>query len=177
MAAPVPPSPLLLRRLKANGILSPYWTWRQARVARLGLPVACALLTDESSGGRNEFGHDSDSLGPCPGYGWGEVTEARYLAFRRLRDLEHRSNGVGPMQLTSPSLQDQADALGGCWVVRYNLAVGFHYAHDLMAEHGPRGGLVAYNGSGPAAERYADRVLELAARFKRAGCGTVVGIY
>lgn len=169
-------SPLRLRRLSRAGIVYPLATVNAARTARVGVPIACALLTIESGGGRNEFGHDSDRLGPCPGYGWGTVTEARYQAFKKLRDKEHRSNGVGPAQLTSPSLQDEADAAGGCWIPQHNIAVGLHYLHDLIAEHGLRPGIVAYNGSGPAADRYADHLLELAYRFRAAGCGVLVGI-
>lgn len=158
-------------------MVEPAWTYREARVARLGLPLACAMLMVESGGGRNEYGHDSDRKGHCPGYAWGDVTKANYLAFRHLRDLEHRSNGVGGCQLTSPGLQDEADALGGCWLPRYNFAVGFHYMAEHVREHGLEAGVAAYNGSGAAAIAYSKRVVSLAEHFKAAGCGTVVGVY
>jgi hypothetical protein len=169
-------SPALLLRLKRHGIIYPLQTVRAQRAAKLGLPLACALLVMETGGGHNEFGHDMFGSQPAPGYGWGTVTKTKYLAFRYLRDIEHRSNGVGPGQLTSISLQDEADRIGGCWVPQHNMAVGFHYLHDLILEHGLHGGCVAYNGSGPAAQRYADHLLALAEHFKAAHCGSLIGI-
>lgn len=170
-------SPALLLRLHRNGIVYPYWTVREARTHRLGLPLACAMLSMETGGGRMVFGHDRDSHGDCPGYGWGEVTKAKYLAFRAARDATGRSNGVGACQLTSRGLQDQADGLGGCWLPRANIAVGFHYLAGKIHELGLHAGVASYNGSGPAAQHYADELLAIAERFKRAGCGSVVGIY
>lgn len=171
-----PVSPIMVARLRRHGIVYPAATIRAKNAARLGLPLACALLVMETGGGRNEFGHDMFGSQPAPGYGWGTVTKTKYLAFRRLRDEERRSNGVGPGQLTSISLQDEADRIGGCWVPQYNMAVGFHYLHDLILEHGLHGGCVAYNGSGAAAERYAERLLALAEQFKAARCGSTIGV-
>lgn len=169
--------PAVIVRLRRSGIAYPYWTWREAKIQRLGLPLACAMLTMESHGGAMIFGHDRDALGPCPGYGWGTVTKARYAAFKTARDATGRSNGVGACQLTSPGLQDDADALGGCWKVRPNLAVGFKYLHDKIQEHGLEIGVASYNGSGPAADHYAQEVLAIAAWFKARHCGNVIGIY
>ena len=182
---PTVPPPALILRLHKNGMVEPYWTWRQAKIARLGLPLACAMLMVETGGGHNEYGHDSDKKGHCPGWGWGTVTKANYLVFRRIRDLEGRSNGVGGCQLTSPGLQDAADKLGGCWLPRCNFAIGFHYLADhirkaqseLGADAGLVAGVAAYNGTGAAAQAYARRVLDLAEHFKAAKCGTVVGVY
>lgn len=159
-------------RLHRNGIVYPGWTYRQAHLARLGLPLACAILMQESAGGHNEWGHD-----PTIFTGRGAVTRGNYLAYRSLRGETGECQGVGPCQLTSASLQDQADRLGGCWQPRYNMAVGFHFLHDLIREHGTHDGVMAYNGSGPAAERYAGQVLTLAQHFKAQRCGSVVGIY
>jgi NlpC/P60 family len=170
-------NPALLVRMKLKGIVYPLATVQAAQVSKLGLPLACAMLWLESGGGHNEFGHDSDSEGPCPGCGWGEVTEAKYLKFRELRDAQHRSNGVGPAQLTSVSLQNEADAAGGCWVPKHNMAVGFHYLHDLIQEFGLEQGCVHYNGSGPLADAYGQRLLATAEAFKKAKCGNLVGIY
>jgi hypothetical protein len=167
----------MLRRLRTNGIVHPYWTYREAHAQRLGLPVGCAMLMEETGGGTMEFGHDIDARGPCPGYGWGLVTKAKYLAFRHLRDVEGRSNGVGATQLTSPGLQNEADALGGCWTPRWNIAVGFRYLAGSIREYGLERGIAAYNGSGPAALAYAQRVIALAEHFKSRGCGTVIGVY
>lgn len=162
----------VLFRLRRAGIVYPWWTWRQARVARLGLPLACALLMEESSGGHNEFGHD-----PTICAGWGQVTKGRYLAYRHLRDTTGECQGVGPCQLTAASYQDEADRLGGCWQPRYNIAVGFHALAGLIRADGLPVGVQRYNGSGPAAEAYARRVLALAEHFKTVGCGTIIGVY
>jgi hypothetical protein len=164
--------PTILIRLQRAGMVYPYWTWRQAKVARLGLPLACALLMQESAGGHNEFGHD-----PTIAVGWGTVTKAKYLAYRKLRDEGHGCQGVGPCQLTAAGYQDEADRLGGCWIPRLNCAVGFHALHGLVAAHGLQAGVAAYNGSGPAAERYSQRVLALAAHFKEQKCGTLIGVW
>lgn len=168
----VPPSPILLDRLRRHGIVYPYATIRAARTARLGLPLACAILIQETGGGRNEFGHD-----PTIFVGAGDVTKGKYLAYRSLRDTVREFQGVGPCQLTSGGLQDQADRLGGCWIPRFNMAVGFHFLHGLIIRHGLDGGVAAYNGSGEAAQRYARHVVALADWFKAQGCGTVVGVY
>ena len=149
---------------------------RARTIAKLGLPVACAMLMLETGGGFNVFGHDVDRLGTGPGWGWGAVTSAKYAAFRKLRVESGRSNGVGPCQLTSPGLQDEADEAGGCWVPAHNLAVGFRFLHDLIVEHGLLDGCAAYNGSGPAAQAYGRRLVALADHYKAIGLGTVVGV-
>lgn len=112
------------------------------------------LLIKESSGGRNVWGHDAVSTGGFYTKG-GEVTRAAYETW-----LPHRarlgSQGVGPTQLTWPGLQDRADERGGCWDWRTNCAVGFEHLAQLIRQHGVRDGFRRYNGTGPAAERYAD---------------------
>ncbi len=175
MALPVL-SPALALRLRRAQIVHPYWTWRQAAVEHLGLPLACAFLITETGGGAMIYGHDKDKLGPCPGYGWGTVTKTNYAQFKHLRQQSGRSNGVGGMQLTSPGLQDEADKLGGCWRIRFNYAVGFHYAVGLIREHGLLRGLVAYNGSGPQAEQYGKQLLALAEHLSAEGIPGPVGI-
>jgi hypothetical protein len=75
-------------------------------------------------------------------------------------------NGVGPTQLTSSGLQDQADAEGGCWRLIPNMKVGFRFLHQLQTQHGVRNGFKSYNGSGRAAEEYADRAVQRANVWK-----------
>lgn len=170
------PSPGLLLRLRRNGIVHPYWAWRQAKVEGLGLPLAGAMLIVESGGGQMIYGHDEDKWGRCPGWGWGAVTRANYAAFKHLRQSSGRSNGVGGCQLTSAGLQDEADAIGGCWRIRCNYAVGFRYLAQHIRDYGLREGIARYNGSGPLAEAYADRVLAIAGHLKAAGCGAEIGL-
>lgn len=97
--------------------------------------VVCAVLAQESNGGENVWGHDVDSLGiPRPCWGLGEVTAFNYAVYLHERDLFTRSpqfaflgrrmQGVGPMQLTWWTYQDEADREGGCWDPATNIRVG-----------------------------------------------------
>ncbi len=175
------PSSTLVAKLKANGFQYPLELLHARTVAKLGLPVAAALVMVES-GSANIYGHDFDSHGnKTPGWGWGLVTKVNYQAFLHARDATGVSNGVGPCQLTSPGLQDQADQAGGCWLPAHNMAVGFHLLHDLIVEYGLQDGCAAYNGgpggrhmAGPQA--YATHLLSLAVHYKATGVGTVVGV-
>lgn len=135
----------------------PVRTLAAAREAGLPVPLACAVLMQETGGGINEFGHD-----PTVAVGWGEVTHEKYLVYKGLRDRNgHGSQcqGVGPVQLTAVSFQDAADRQGGCWKPLVNMTVGFTALAANIRRDGLRASIVAYNGSGPAAERYADVVL------------------
>lgn len=126
---------------------------------RVGLePAAAAVLLElESGGGRNVWGHD-----PVATAGWyvpgSVVTRVAYLDYRRAR-TSRTLQGVGPCQLTSADLQDAADALGGCWDWYWNAVVGFGHLASLMKASGARNGFRSYNGSGPAAEAYADHAM------------------
>ena len=162
VAAELSPKDILLaRRLRALGIAMPVRCVVAARRAKLPLPMACALLTMETSGGRNVFGHD-DSIFK----GAGNVTKELYLAYRAERDRTRKMQGVGPTQLTWHTLQDEADKLGGCWDPLANMQVGFGHLAQLVRRNGIRVGARAYNGSGEAAERYADKFMEHYERFK-----------
>ena len=85
--------------------------------------AACALLMQESGGGRNVYGHDAG----MPFEGAGKVTEANYAEYVAQRDSTDppRCPGVGPLQLTFKGYQDEADALRGCWEPLSNMTVGF----------------------------------------------------
>jgi cell wall-associated NlpC family hydrolase len=146
----------LLRRMRANGIVDPDATLMESRRAGLPLAIACATLEQESGGGHNVFGNDN-VRNPVKR---GPVTKKRYLEYKRHRMLGEGANGVGPMQLTWPGYQDRADGLGGCWVPETNMRVGFSILRANIRSSGLRDGVRKYNGSGPAAEHYADRVLQ-----------------
>jgi hypothetical protein len=124
---------------------------RAARASELQLSLACALVEQES-GFRNIFGHD-----PTIFAGAGKVTRAKYLDYKRQRG-HTRMQGVGPVQLTWWEFQDEADRLGGCWQPYNNMFVGFRLLSSLIKRHGRHTGLARYNGSGSAAERYANSV-------------------
>jgi len=110
------------------GINDPYTALRAAQSAGIPFSVMCAFLEKESNGGDNVFGHDREADGtPRPFYGAGQVTKAKYLAYKKERDAipgKRRMQGVGPMQLTWWEFQDRADARGGCWKPLVNMTVG-----------------------------------------------------
>ena len=166
--------------LARHGFRNPQAILAARTTAKLGLPLACAMLDQESNGGLNEWGHDPTNFiggfDHFSGTFWGSaVTEASYIAYRSQRTL-HGEQGVGPCQLTDTSLQDEADQAGGCWLPQHNMAVGFHYLHDLILEHGLLAGCVAYNGTGPDAETYGAHLVTLANHYKTVGLGTTVGL-
>lgn len=140
--------------LTSGGILRAGEVVELAAAHRLDLACAAVLLVKESSGGRNVWGSDPVQTGGTYTKG-APVTRAdyeRYLAVRGPLGAQ----GVGPCQLTWPGFQDRADARGGCWNWRTNVAVGFEILADLIRRHGVREGFRRYNGAGHAAERYAD---------------------
>lgn len=109
---------------------------KAAEIEHMPFYVLCAFLMQESNGGHNVYGHDVKMVGnvkiPQPFWGHGDVTEENYAAYKRERDVlltvagynYRRSQGVGPMQLTYWSIQDRADAAGGCWQPWVNIATG-----------------------------------------------------
>lgn len=150
-----------IETMREHGIVYPIWTYDEAHAAGLDLSVGCAMLDQETGGGHNVFGHD-----PTICVGWGTVTRAKY-AYYKLRRGHTRMQGVGPTQLTWWSKQDRADSMGGCWQPRFNIRVGFQDLAASIRRYGLHAGVAAYNGSGPAAQRYADSVLHRAAYWKK----------
>jgi len=146
----------LIRVMRQNGIVKPAETLRVSREVELALPLACALLEQESSGGHNVFGHDN-VRNPIKG---GNVTKARYLEYKRYRELGLGSNGVGPTQLTWSGYQDRADELGGCWVYDVNLRVGFAVLCAHIRQRGVYHGYWDYNGREAYARQVMPKVLK-----------------
>lgn len=125
----------------------------QAR--KSGIPISLGFaLIEQESGFRNVFGHD-----PTIFVGAGVVTRSKYRAYKHARGHD-QMQGVGPAQLTWWAFQDQADLRGGCWRPKHNISVAFDHLAHLIAMHGERAGIRAYNGTGPAADTYARLVLE-----------------
>jgi hypothetical protein len=147
--------------LRQHGFIYPEITITRAQETELPLAAAMAMLQMETAGGTNEFGHDPGN--PVQG---GPVTASRYHEMRGYVAHGYPSQGVGPCQLTSTSLQDEADGLGGCWLVYHNMHVGFHFLKQLQTAYGVWGGFEHYNGSGPAAEAYAYRSVQLMNRYQ-----------
>jgi len=153
--------------LAEAGIVYPHRTVAAVQETGLPLMLACAFLQQESSGGHNVFGHD-----PTIFVGAGDVTETNYHQYlaRRGPTGHGGMQGVGPMQLTYWSIQDEADTLGGCWRPLINMLVGFRLVVANKARYGTWWNAAAhYNGGtdpGEAARRYADEVLARATRLK-----------
>lgn len=124
----------------------PVRAFRAARAADIPYSVACAYLIQETSGGQNIFGHDGGSGGWYSGAG--KVTKSKYLAYKRGRVAGRGMQGVGPMQLTYWSIQDEADRLGGCWKPYVNMLVGFKLIRQYKDSYGTwREAAVRYNGA------------------------------
>lgn len=155
----------LLAVMKAHGIRYPADTLRAARKTALPLHYACAMLSKESMGGKNVFGHDPTQSIPRSWMG-GAVTLDRYLVYRRNRRRGLGMQGVGGTQLTWYAFQDRADALGGCWKPYPNMLVGFAVLRANIRLHGPEKGAARYNGTGPAAESYGRDFIAKANRWK-----------
>jgi hypothetical protein len=162
----------LLSGLRRHGIRIPRICLAEARKVGLEPAVGAAVLMRESSGGQNVFGHDRTIF-----IGAGKVTKAKYLAYRKARDVPHhgsRCQGVGPVQLTYVGYQDQADALGGSWNPSYNVHVGFAALARNIRNSGLWKGLHDYNGSGPAAVAYANDVSHSVALWRTMLAGAAV---
>lgn len=149
-----------------------------AAVTATPLPIALALLTDESEGGKNHWGQDGgqnfqNGVDETSGRDWGkEVTKDAYLAYRKQATPDNQQ-GVGPTQLTDLSFQRDADDLGGAWKPLPNLLVGFdHAAKALWSDpNGLHAALNKYNAGhdiAPSKGDYADRILVYAKQWSHA---------
>lgn len=122
------------------------------KMGQEGLFVStAAALLEQESGGKNVFGCD-----------WGRrwTTEPPFcnveVTLERVKLLISNfhqpppgvgANGVGVTQLTSMSLVEAAEGIGGAHLVRHQMRVGLRYLNDLIARFGwPEG--AAYN-AGP----------------------------
>lgn len=152
----------LARKLHDLGIVHPSWTITLARWHKIDLSLAASILTQESGGGHNIFGHDP-FLKPTRYLNFlkgRRVTRWRYHVYHAKRTQGHGMQGVGPLQLTWYEFQDRADAEGGCWKPRVNMDVGFRLLAAKIHEHTElRAAVASYNGTGAAANDYADQVL------------------
>jgi hypothetical protein len=142
--------------LTAGGILRAAEVVELAAATSLDLAAAATMLAKESGGGRNVWGSDGVVVAPGTYVKGAPVTQSTYLAYRAAVVAGRAGRqGCGPTQLTYGGYQDQADAAGGCWDWRANVATGFRALQALIKAKGLRDGFRAYNGTGPAAEAYA----------------------
>lgn len=108
-------------RASQSGIFIPEVAMIASRYYNFPFYVLCAVLWKETGGGRNIWGGD-DSL--YEGHHNLAVTQENYKAYAIERDAGKGAQGCGPVQLTAPSLQLQADDIGGCWNVMCNVLTG-----------------------------------------------------
>jgi len=157
--------------MRRAGIEVPRIAFEEAKRAGLELAVLCAVLEQETGGGRNVYGHDRGSDGKVIWHGKAgtvPVTQDNYAAYMKFRDKRGRPpygrmQGVGPMQLTYYTYQDLADKYGGCWNSRYNVRVGAEILARAIKRSGLHRALWLYNG----AEAYADAVEERIEKWRK----------
>jgi hypothetical protein len=150
--------------LTANGVIRASEVVELAGAAGLDLAAAATLLAKESGGGLNLWGSDGVSTGGLYVKG-SQVTQGAYMAYKAQR-ARLGCQGVGPTQLTWSGYQDRADSLGGCWDWRSNIKVGFGILAAAISANGLRDGFRSFNGSGPAAETYANDAMGRYAAWK-----------
>ncbi len=143
---------------------------REAHKNHLPVELVCAVI-DVESHFRNVYGHDNVSNPiKSPPNGLLTVTPENYREYLRHRKMRQGAQGVGPMQLTDPGLQDQADKAGGCWKPSANIKVGCAYLAKNEAAFGRDRGIRAYNdGSGTreASKPYLAKVLKAEALWRQ----------
>ena len=144
-------------RLKRAGVRRPRMVIKEARRADLRVADALAMLQNETGVPmRNVFGCDWGPQGGKPPYCGDRVTRRRVKKLLR----SGKANGVGWTQLTYPPFVYEAERLGGANRPRIQCRVGFRVLKDNMNRIGSRwAGFKAYNGTGAAADAYANRAI------------------
>ena len=145
-----------------EGFERPYLTVAAAKKADVSYATAAAHLAMETGNGKNIFGCDH---GPGVAFCHEPVTKAKVQALLR----SSRANGVGPLQLTFKPFVQEADDLGGAHRPYFNMLVGFRILKRNWEANGHnlRTAYRLYNGSGPAAERYADTAIRKRQEYVR----------
>lgn len=148
---------LKVSRARDNGIVNPVWAIQVALWAKMPPAVLCAYLEQETAGGHNLWGHDKTWM-----IGYPVLNEDTYSVYKAHRSA-FGNQGVGPMQLTHPTFQDRADAMGGCWQPLTNMLCAADWLRD-QKDRGLDWHAVAraYNGS----DAYANHNDELRAKWK-----------
>lgn len=133
------------------------------------LAAVCAVLVSESNG-RNIWGADPGGIALDPAWGLSEhpVTQADYTRYKLRRNEGYQPQGCGPCQLTSASLQIEAEHAGGCWRPLPNCIIGFEFLKGLFEREGSAlAGFGAFNGSG-AGGAYAHQAVARMEQFQAA---------
>lgn len=138
-------------------------TIRACRATGLLYRYGFAMVEQESAWA-NVFGAD----GSAPYMHAHEpVTRARLDDLLYHVHRGYTSNGVGWTQLTYSGFLYEAEARGGAERPYVQCLVGFQALHDLMRLHGVWAGARAYNGTGPAADNYANALIARGTKWLR----------
>ena len=157
----------------------------EAKRTKLPSAMACVMLMKETPvqgkdgkvrGGHNIYGHDKGTCFARPGVHY--VTRENYQEYLTCVRKGGKRNGVGPTQLTWWEFQEDADKRGGCWNPDINIAVGFEILARLLLSKGVWGAFKAYNGSGAAADAYANKATGMLPRWEQliSKAGTTIPI-
>jgi hypothetical protein len=107
-------------------------------------PALGAAIVEKESNGRNIFGHDhawAITIGDQPPYYGHAVTKARV---QLLLDSQWE-NGVGITQLTYTPFVQQAMAMGGAHIPRYQCRVAFRLMSEMLSKYSYPKALASYN--------------------------------
>lgn len=126
------------RRIKDLG--GDFGTRLSMEAHRQDIPVSVLVaLCQQESNFSNIFGHDKKKNGRISGipehWAGSKVTRFKYMYYKARRRIMG-NQGVGPMQLTFPVFQDEADADGGCWKSDVNIATAAGIIKDIYNHHG-----------------------------------------
>lgn len=132
----------------------------------MGVPLYAAFaLMQMESGGQNIFGHDVGGM-----FSGLAVTEDRYITMTRAVANGHKSNGVGPLQLTYSGFFPDAEHQGyNLWIPLDNFKYGFKLLMSFYIRYGTwqKAG-AKYNGSDSYGVLFNQRVNTWLERLKAA---------
>lgn len=146
----------LAAKLKLHRVRKPYMVITECLRADIKIATGLAMLEKETGiPQRNIFGCDN---GPGRGFCHEKVTARRVVALIQ----SQLSNGVGWTQLTYKPLVLEANDEGGAHRPVAQCRVGFRLLRSLFNQFGTISLMYEhYNGSGAAAQRYAQEAVSL----------------
>lgn len=157
------------RRIKSLG--GDYGTRIAMEADRQNIPVSVlTAVVEQETGFRNVFGHDKKVNGSTSGipkrWAGTEVTKNKYRWYKLGRRFRG-NQGVGPMQLTFPGYQDEADRDGGCWDTAVNIATGANVLKALYDSHGTWAAAYAVYNAGSVNEQGRQYAAEVTAKQRK----------
>lgn len=129
-----------------------------------------AAVVEQESNFSNVFGHDRKANGSPSGIParWmgTKVTKFKYRWYKAGRRIRG-NQGVGPMQLTFPGYQDEADRDGGAYDVAVNIATGASVLKKLFNVHGSWAAVYAVYNAGSVNQQGREYAAEVTAKQRR----------